>query len=197
MKKGAFGKQLGVLAGVSLLAGVCVADDGPKYTFAEIGYAHTEFDDFDADGDLLGIGGSIALTDMVHMFGSFSDGELDGDGGGEIDITTTLVGAGVNYAISPTIDLVGQVGWIMYEFDAGGFDVDEDGLALRGGLRAMVTPQFELNGGIVYVDVDDVDDTSLNLGAVYSFTDMFAGTADISLGDDATSFGIGLRLYFN
>jgi len=197
MKNGALSSRLGVLVGASLMAGVCLADDGPRYTFAEIGYSHTEIDDFDADGEMIGISGSIALTDMVHMFASFDDGELDGDGGNDPDITTTMVGAGVNYAISPTMDLVGQVAWVMYEIDAGAFDADEDGIALAGGIRAMVSPQFELNGGITYVDVDDSDETSLVVGAVYSFTDMVAGTADVSFGDDTTTYGIGLRIYFN
>ncbi len=73
---------------------------------------------------------------------------------------------------------------------------DDDGYAIRAGIRAMLTPQFELNGGGSYVDVSD-DDTALYVGAVYSFTDMFAVTGNVSVGDNATAYGVGLRLYFD
>ena len=56
----------------------------------------------------------------------------------------------------------------------------------------MLTPQFELNGGGTYVDVTD-DDTALYVGGVYNFTDMFALSGDVSVGDNATAYGVGMR----
>lgn len=189
---------IGALVGAGMISGAAIADNGPNYNYGEIGYTRIDIDDFDADGDLFGVSGSVALTDLFHLFGSYDDGEVDGDFSREIDATQMEVGAGVNYALSDTVDLVGRISWVSVELDAGGFgDVDDDGLGLAGGVRAMITPQFELNGGISYVDIEDSDDTTLAIGGVYSFTDLLAVTAGAGFGDDANSYSIGLRLYFN
>jgi opacity protein-like surface antigen len=187
-----------IVAITSLLGSVCFADEGPKYTYGEVGYAHVELDDFnEADGDEIGVSGSLALTDMLHIFGSYAQGEVDGSNFPNIDTTSANAGLGLNYAVSPTIDLVGRVSYVYTKVELNNFDEDDSGIGLSGGVRAMVTPQLELNGGVSYVDFgNDNNDTALDLGAVYSFTEMFAVTANASFSDDVTAVGVGLRLYF-
>jgi opacity protein-like surface antigen len=183
----------GILAGV-LMANAAFAADGPQYTFVEGGYNWIDFDDANADGDAFNVGGSVAVTDMVHLFANYQDGNIDG-GGFDFDLSTINLGAGLNIALSPTVDLVTQAAWVRVDVDVNGFGSDnEDGYSLGVGVRAMVMPQLELNGGVSYVDVND-DDTALNLGAVYSFNDMFAVTGGASFGDNITSYGVGARLY--
>ncbi len=195
IKKTLLANTAGVLAGV-MLANAAMADDGPQYTFAEVGYDWIDFDDLDADGDGFRINGSIAATEMVHLFASYQDGEIDA-GIVDLDLSRMRLGAGVNIELSPTVDLVATAAWVRYDLDANAFGSDtEDGYALGVGVRAMVAPQFELNAGVNYEDVSDEDDTSLSVGAVYSFTDMFAVTAGASFGDNVTEYGIGARLYF-
>jgi opacity protein-like surface antigen len=200
MKKelSSIGTRAVIVAITSLLGGVCFADEGPKYTYGEVGYAHVDLDDFnEADGDQIGIGGSLALTDMLHIFGSYAQGEVDGSNFPNIDTTSANAGLGLNYAVSPTIDLVGRMSYVYSKAELNNFDVDDSGFGVSGGVRAMLTPQLELNGGIGYVDFgDDNNDTSLDLGAVYSFTEMFAVTANASFSDDVSAVGVGLRLYF-
>ena len=181
---------------MSLLAGVSLADEGPKYTYAEVGVAHVEFDDFNnADGDQYGIGGSLTLTDMLHIFGSYAEGDVDSGGFSSIDTTTAQAGLGLNYPVSGTIDLVGRVAYVYAKAELNNFDVDDSGVGLSFGARAMDTPQIELDGGVSYVDFGDSNDTALELGAVYSFTEMFAVTANASFADNSSSIGAGLRLY--
>lgn len=186
-----------IFAIASVLGGVCFADEGPRYTFAEVGYAHVEFDRFnEADGDQFGLGGSLALTDMLHVFGSYAQGQVEGSNFPNIDTTSANAGLGVNFAVSPTIDLVGRAAVVYAKAELNNFDEDDTGLGLNAGVRAMIAPQLELNGGVSYVDFgDDSDDTALEVGAVYSFTDMFAVTANGSFGDEATAIGVGARLY--
>ena len=190
--------RLCMFAGAASVAGAAIADSGPKYTFGELAYTRVDYEDFDVDGDLFGIAGSIAVTDMFHLFATYDDGELEGDGGGDVDASTVEFGGGINYALSDTMDIVGQLAWVSAEFDAGRFGgIDEDGYRVSGGLRAMMTPQFELNGGLTYVDIEDADDTAIEFGGVYSFTDLFAVTAGASIGDEVSSFRLGARLYFD
>jgi hypothetical protein len=185
-----------MLLGATLVSGACLAaDGGPQWTYGELNYTRIDFDDLDADGDLLGVGGSIAVTDLFHLFASYDDGEIEADGpvDADADYSQMRLGGGINYPVSETVDLVGQVSWVNLEIE----DFDEDGLGLFGGVRAMLTPKFELNGGVSYVDIDDSDDTALEVGGVYSFTDMFAVSARASFGDEVTFYGVGARLYFN
>lgn len=190
--------RLCMFAGAASMAGAAIADSGPRYTFGELAYTRADYEDIDADGDLFGIAGSIAIGDMFHLIAAYDDGELEGDGGGDVDASTVELGGGINYAISDTVDIVGQLAWVSAELDSGRFGgIDEDGYRLSGGLRAMMTPQFELNGGLTYLDIEDADDTAVEFGGVYSFTDLFAVTGGASIGDEVTSFRIGARLYFD
>ncbi len=178
-----------------LFAGSAMADDGPRYTYLEGGWGWVDIDEVNEDGDGFNLGGSLGVTDMVFLFVDYNDSEIDVDSF-DVDYTTTEVGLGGNIELSPTADLVGSVSWVNVDLDAGGFgDVDEDGYGLFLGVRAMMTPQFELNGGVSYVDIDDADDTALEIGAVYNFTDVFAVTVDASFGDEFTTYGIGVRAY--
>ncbi|NJN50419.1 MAG: outer membrane beta-barrel protein [Gammaproteobacteria bacterium] len=187
-------KIAGVVAGV-MLANAALAADGPQYTYVEGGYSWVDYDDLNADGDAFNIGGSIAATDMIHLFAGYQDGEVE-VGSFDIDVSTMQLGAGLNVELSPTTDLVATAAWVRADLDANAFGSDdEDGYALGVGVRAMITPQFELNGGVSYVDISD-DDTSLNIGAVYSFNETFALTGGASFGDNVTSYGIGVRAYF-
>jgi opacity protein-like surface antigen len=191
------------------LSFAAAAAEGPKYTFVEAGWLHTEIDDDgsigdDPDGDGYGLGGSFAVTDMFHLFASYSDSDLDVDAFGfgvDVDYSSLAIGGGVNYAVSNTVDLVGQLAYVDVEVDVdfpgfGSASEDESGYGLSGGVRAMINEALELNGAISYVDLgDDSDDTTFGVGAVYNFTPMVAAHAGLEFGDDVTTYGIGVRLY--
>ena len=187
-----------VLGGVLLANAAAAAEHGPNYTFMEAGYQHVEIDDFEADGDALALQGSFALNDMFNLVGNYQDGSIDSDFGVEVDVTTLELGGGMHLPLSPTVDFVSQLTWVTTELDAGAFgDVDDDGYGVGAGVRAMVTPQLELAGGINYMDVADEDDTSFGGKVVYHFTDMFAMTGAAQFGDNATTYGLGLRANFH
>lgn len=173
--------------------------DGPSYSYLQGGYVNFDVDNADADGDGFGIAGSAALTDMFFAFGSYDDGELDGPGGSDFDLNRFRLGAGVNFELTPTTDLVGSLYYVDYELDGPGpGDGDEDGFGITGGVRSMITPQLELNGGLRYEDLGGSidDETALELGGVFSFTPAWAAYAGVSFSDDVTEFGIGGRYYF-
>ena len=64
-------------------------------------------------------------------------------------------------------------------------------------MRSKLNDVFELEGGVSYVDLDDAgDDTTFNLGARYYLTESFAFGAGVGIGDDVTTWNLGLRLEF-
>ena len=184
------------LVAAMLFAGSAAASEGPRYTYGELGYARVDFDNFNEDADLFGANGSLAVSDQIYLIASYSDGSIDGNGF-DIDLKQAEAGAGLHFPLNSKVDFTADASYVWAEVDADGFNSqDDDGYAIRAGIRAMLTPQFELNGGGSYVDVSD-DDTALYVGAVYNFTDMFAVTGNVSVGDNATAYGVGLRLYFD
>lgn len=176
--------------------------DGPDYTYAEAGYFDLEFDDvdvFDLDGDGFYLGGSAAVTEMVHLFADYGDGEIDVQNTAlDADYTSLEFGAGINWRVAEGVDLVGRLAYVNAEVDVGGGnDVDEDGYALGAGARALLSPRLELNAGLSYTDLGgDFDaETALHVGGVFNFTDALAASAGLVVSDDATEFRIGGRWY--
>ncbi|MGA1370492.1 MAG: outer membrane beta-barrel protein [Pseudomonadales bacterium] len=173
------------------------ADDGPGYTYIDLGYIRTDIDDLDENLDSLGLAASVAMTENFYLFADYEDGSAE-IGNIDIDANTFDAGLGVNLALTDTVDLFGEASYVRAELEAGEFgDVDESGYGLSAGLRAMVLPQLELNAGLSYVDIDGLDDTSIDVGAVWRFTDVIALILGASFADDANSYGAGVRFYFD
>ena len=188
------------ITAASAVAALCFmapafGDEGFSYSFVELGYTSTEFDDFDVDGDGLGLRGSIEFTDMFHGFASYSDLDFDAD----VGTTEMEIGAGLAYPVSPNVDLVGTVSYLNLDVDLPQpfADVDDSAIALGGGLRGRVGEQLELSGGLKYAEFDEGgNDTVFNVGARYYFTKIFALGADIGFNEDGTSWVLGGRFDF-
>jgi hypothetical protein len=195
MKNALWARRAGFVA-AALLAGSAFAAEGPRYTYGEIGYSRVDFDNFSEDADLFNASGSFAVTDRIHLIAGYSNGSVDGSGV-DVDLESATFGAGLNFPLNEKVDLVADAAYAWAKVDVKHFGSEsDDGYALNFGLRAMLMPQFELNGGGTYVDISD-DNTALYVGAVYSFTDMLALSGNISVGDNATAYSAGLRFYLD
>jgi len=183
---------------------------GPRYSYVEAGWQNIELEDDgtfgdDLEGDGLAIAASFAVADMVHIFASYGDSDLDVNVFGfdvNVGYNTLAAGAGMNFDVSETVDIVGQLAYVDAEVDVsvpgfGSASEDESGYGLAVGVRGMVTEEFELNAWINYVDLgDDASDTTFSFGGVYNFTPVFALQAGFAFGDDVNSIGVGARLSF-
>ncbi len=190
------------LLATSAIPQAAAAAAGPRYTYVDIAYVNTEIDDDgllgeDPDGDGIGIGGSVAVADMVHLFASYGMAELevfDVD----VDYDVLTFGAGVNYPLSNTVDFVGRISYVDAEVDVDGFgSADESGYGLSTGVRAMLTEQVELSGFLNYVDLGSgADETTVSIEALYSFNETFAAGLGTEFGSDSREISAGVRLYF-
>lgn len=159
-----------------------------NYSYVELGYDETDFDigPFDVDADGLTLAGSFELNEEWHVYASY--GSLDFDGGGDVD--TWTLGGGYVFPLKEGMDIYGRVLYI----DLGG-DADDDGLGLQARIRASITDEFEVEGGIQHIDVSD-SDTSLQASARYNFTEEFSAALGITFGGDTDSIGISARYAF-
>lgn len=164
-----------------------------NYSYVELSYDETDFDvgPFDVDGDGLTLAGSFELNDDWHVYASY--GSLDLDGGADVD--TWTLGAGYVFPLKEDIDIYGRVLYIDTSVDAGAFEADDDGLGLQARIRARVTDEFELEGGIQYVNLSD-SDTSLQASARYHFSEAFSAAIGITFAGDTDGIGISARYAF-
>jgi Outer membrane protein beta-barrel domain len=184
---------LGSIAALGM-TGPAIAEDGFDYSYLELGYVKSEIDDFNVDGDGLGVFGSYEFTQNFHAFAGYSDQDFDFD----LSASTFELGAGYAWPVNPNMDLVGTFSYITTEIDVPGFgSFDDDGFALGAKVRARVANALELTGGLKYVDYDEVgNDTTFGVGARYFFTKMFAAGVDVDFDDDGTTWMLGGRLSF-
>ena len=163
-----------------------------NYTYVQISYDELDFDvgPFDVDGDGLTFSGSYEINDDWYVYASFGSFDLDP---GNTDIDTWTLGAGYVFPLKEDIDIYGRVLYIDQSSDVS--SVDEDGLGLQARIRARVTDEFELEGGIQYTDVVDTD-TSLQAAARYNFTENFSAGITLNFAGDADGIGINARYSF-
>ena len=163
-----------------------------NYTYVQISYDELDFDvgPFDVDGDGLTFSGSYEINDDWHVYASFGSFDLDP---GNADIDTWTLGAGYVFPLKEDIDIYGRVLYIDQSADVP--SLDEDGLGLQARIRARVTDEFELEGGIQYTDIVDTD-TSLQAAARYNFTENFSAGITLNFAGDTDGIGINARYSF-
>ena len=163
-----------------------------NYTSLQLSYEETDCDigPVDVDGDGLTVSGSFELNDDWHIYTSYSQADLDFG----IDVDTWAIGAGYVYPLKDGIDLYGRVLYIDQSSDEAP-RLDDDGLGLQARIRARITDEFELEGGLQYVDVAE-SDISLQGMARYNFTEQFSAGIGITLAGDTDGIGINARYSF-
>lgn len=171
-----------------------------SYNFIGAEYQEIDIDSgflggFDIDGDGYGIEGSFELNENWFIGASYSKADFDFG----VDLDQLMLGAGYHVPITNNADFYGMFSYVSAEASIDGFDsIDEDGYAATIGLRGMIGERFELNGSLAYVDLGNGgDSTSFGGGALYNFSDAFAAGFSVGIDDDVTTYGIGLRVYFD
>lgn len=184
-------KSLLALTLLAALPFAASAAEGISYNYVQGGYVAT---DGDGDADGWGLDGSVAVHPNFHLFGAFSNQEIDDT---SIDFDQWRVGVGYNHEISPMADLVTRVAY--EKFDAGsGFDFD--GWSAEVGARAALTSNFE---GYAMAGYEDFEDSALvendgdfygRLGAQVKFNQNWGLSGDVKFADGDTQWFVGPRL---
>jgi hypothetical protein len=167
-----------------------------SYTYVDLAYSETEFDVAGGggglDGDGFTLSGSIELTDDWHAFAAYGNADLDFG----IDLDTWMIGAGYRYPLRDDTDIYGRL--LFVNLDAnfpGPGDPDDDGLGLQARLRHRINDEFEVEGGIQYLNIEN-SDTSLQAEGRYYFQDNFSVGVGVSFGGDNDGIGVSVRLSF-
>ncbi len=197
-------KSIKLLAAVAALAVSSAAlAEGPRYTYVDLGLLSADQGDDDNRG--IALRGSIGFADIFHVVGQVSGAEaLGGKSAGTpgADVTAADIAFGVNPAITDSIDLVARIGYRFIEAEgepvaaAGNVTVENQGLTLEIGPRAMITDKLELNAAATLFTGEsevtkgcnnncktDVTDWGYRVGGEYYFTPLFSLGLDLAVTD--------------
>ncbi len=187
-------RKLMVLA--LLAAFTAAAAEEPSYSFIQASYVEVDLDNSfaDVDGNGFSARASVPFNDRWHAFAAYSSGDFDFS----IDLDEFAVGGGWHTAISSRTDFFAELAYVRVDASAPGISVDDDGIGIGVGVRSMVRDDLELFGRISHVELDDAGGgTSVGGGAWYTISGNFAVGVRAEFDDDATAYGIGIRLYFD
>jgi Ax21 family sulfation-dependent quorum factor len=163
------------------------------YSYIEAGYSNIDIDNGpEADG--WSVGGSAAVSENFHVFGSYTRDELDQS---NVEIRPWRIGLGWNRSISDGSDLVVRANYL----DFSGSAIDVDGWETEVGVRSALTANFETYVALGYghtdgPQVDSDGDIYGRLGAQYKFNPRWGVTASATLGEGSNEYFIGPRLSF-
>ena len=189
-------KRTTLALALSLAAALpAAAQDSLSNTWIEGNYINV---DGDADGH--GIRGSFEFGESnVYGLAGYSRIGIDGT---PFKLDGSELGVGYAHPLSDRLDLVAEAAYV--DTEAAGFVttdgtgiINTEGYRASVGLRSALTDKLEGSVRANYVDLDQVgDDFSGTLGAMYKFTPTWGLTGDVTFGDDAETYQLGLRASF-
>lgn len=154
-----------------------------SYNLLELGIARVDPDGASST-DTWGLEGSIAVTDNVFLRARYTQLNLPGS-----NPDGWTIGGGFNLSISGATDFVAGL-------DFGDFE-GADLWNVHGGVRTAFNENFEGWFGAGYTDPEGASGDFYGFGRLhFRFNQTLGATLNLQLGDDATEYGVGLRLTF-
>lgn len=162
------------------------------YTFAELNYTHTEYNDADLGEVGFGVSGSFLVIPNVFVVGGFQMAETDEVLGVALETTGYSLGAGYRYGLTSALDLVGTVRAVQMEVEAGGDSDDDTGYLVTAGARFLPLDMVEVAGTLAYQDIFEDGDFTVNLSGLYHIIPLVSAGVNLTTGD---KFGEGIFAY--
>jgi opacity protein-like surface antigen len=198
--------SLGVIAAVLMAPALAAGPDELRYGYLDINLTGGEVDDLnssaeDIDAGQFAVGGSIAVANNIAIFGGLSYAVVDFSGEGlgpDQEITAVEFGINPHFSIAPNVDLIFPVSILRvdYEYEYGSEEGDDTGFTVGAGVRALLSPSWELEGLLNYTDIFDDDFTTLSGSVRWHMASAFSMSLGLSASDDSNSSTLGFRFTF-
>lgn len=165
------------------------AADGPKsllsYTWIEANYLWSDFDAIDDSLDGWEARASWEIPLGIFLQGSYS--QLSGDA----DVDTWRFGVGWHLPIGQKFDVYGILSATGQDIE----DENEDGIAAEVGGRFLLGEKIELNGRVLWADLDD-SNSGVGVGGRFYFTPALSAGLNVDFEEDREAYAAGLRFQF-
>lgn len=145
-------------------------------------YANTsEFEEFDDDATGFGFEASVEIGSMFHLWASYGTSSADTEyqleiyppinAQVEVEGSAFALGGGIHHAVSDRASVFAEAGYVRTNgktrtrFDGGGplgFDDDDTGFQLAGGVRFQALPKVELRLLATLIEAGDSDGSDSN-----------------------------------
>jgi hypothetical protein len=182
----------GVL-GALLLPSVGLADFA--YTGVEVSYVDLDFSNGPGslNGDGIRVTGTYEINNDFFAKGEFEDQNYDAG----VDGSAYELGVGYRYPFSSSLDFVGTGSYVKQKVKVAGFGVDDDALAIGGGIRAQIMDALQVEAGLQYVNWDQgSSDTGVELRGRYYFKNNMAFSLEVDRTDSIDTLSLGFRAEF-
>ena len=172
--------------------------EGLSYNSVTASYGQIDFDDFNADGDIISIGFSAEVGESFFVFGDYAVADIE-EAGISVDVDMWSAGIGYHMPMSDNVDFVSSLSYeyidVTLPFGLG--SVDDNGFGLGVGIRYAANEQIEIDAGLSYIDLSDGGDgTGVSAAFLYNFTESFTLGVEGDWTDDTTAYSVGARVYF-
>lgn len=196
-------KTLAVLGSTMALglAGTASAADNMSYSYIDLGYNYTMYNDFmdtfglDLEGSGLNFEGSVAVSNNIHAFLDWSNQDFNFPA----SVETMAAGLGYHHSLSPRTDVVFSVMYLQAKTDPDGpaFGDDFNGMGYELGLRGHLVGNWEMEGAVRYSKIGDfLNDTMFRVKARYMFNTMFGLNMGVDVSNEIVQYNAGVRLSF-
>jgi len=162
-----------------------------SYTYVELLYNVTDYDDVNSDAKGFAIEGSYDINPNFNVIGFYQSDSLDVLGQ-DFDTNGWGLGIGTHRPINEKVDFYSTLQFLYRDADFVGASDSKTGYGFSFGLRAMALKRLELDAEILYSYVYQ-SDTSLGLTGRLYVTNSLSASVGAAIGDDLNRFTAGLR----
>jgi len=175
---------------VAAPAPMLIGGDTPfSWTFVEANYLWRDVDALSDELDGWELRASLELFLNLFLQGSYS--QISGDA----DLDQYSLGVGFHLPVGTMFDVFGVLSYAKDEVDGSGFSDEADGPMAEVGGRVMLGEKFEVNGELIWADLDE-SDTGFDLGGRFYITPRISLGANVTVFDEDELFAVGGRFQF-
>jgi hypothetical protein len=198
-------KALLALSAAALLGSSALYAQQNQLSYNYIGAEYFEGDLLGEDFDGYGAELSLAISDSFFFTATGSKAENKDNRPfqqlfGKPELRNYTAGIGFHTPLTDRADFVTAVKYVQSDLKVGGRSFEADGFGVDAGIRTLLTPSFELEGIVKYINGDDFDEdfgyrANLRFYVTPAFS-LSAGYFDGDQGDAADGLVAGVRFNF-
>lgn len=177
-------------------------DSDFSYGYFDFGYFQHEFERAGID-NADGFAGEISIPLIDSLFvkaalGYASPEDIMGD---DLDYLAWELGAGLGIPLTRSLDIVIEGGLAHQKLEGGLIDrldeaIDGYGYYVSPTVRLALGDLIELNGGVIFRNIDSDSDIAVDLKALLHLTSGISIWGGAIFSEEVNQYGVGLRLSF-
>ena len=191
-------KLLALVSVTAIASTLAIGSNSAKAADFSYNYIEGSLQDIDINGtdsDAATLSGSFDIAPNINILVGYSAEQISTPSGfSDIDVDSFRLGIGYHAPVGDNTDLTASMTAISQDMDIVG---DDTGYGLGLGLRHQVNNAVELGARVEYVDIHDVDDTTIEIDSRFTIADgVSLGLALSTSSEEVDTLSAGIRFDF-